>query len=531
MDANREIKDFEDELRSNSLEEIGSCSSSILNSPGHGLVDDAYEDDDDYEDGINVTLLSTSAAAKVNEENIGSKRPRKEVNTPLVDTANNISAEDKKKGSAISTENKAQKDIKVKLNGAAKKRFKYLVTHGHSSEDARVLAKTPFRVPISDPNKRRRNAELSESNSSDTNPPKRVARQVEKGNASQAKSSVQSRLDIARTGGFGEASTIKASTSTSASHKPSYRDVLNSIKIGILPSSYPNAELTTQQIFATQKAILTKVAEQRKDKIKPKFGNCLFRSGHMIIMCKNQETVTWLKAIIPSIKPWEEASLIAVDENDIPQPEIFVGFFPVSVDDSNEDILAFVESQNEGLNVDAWRILKRHTVKQNHVELILTVDAASMKTLEHCEYTIDYKFGVAYLRKRTSTKTNDTDDQMRERDDEKVMGNAEQSCQILTIDEKPEDIEMCEATQSRTEASGIANIEFVESYNASASVGKSYFTDDQCSPEIRGIKDNGNSVMPNLVFKFDSNLTGDARKTGSKAFIKAGPENKGNSFI
>lgn len=147
---------------------------------------------------------------------------------------------------------------------------------------------------------------------------------------------------------------------------------------------------------------LKKVAEQRKEPIKPKFGNCLFRPGHMIIICKNQDTVNWLKAKISNIKPWENASLIAVEEKDIPRPEILVGFFPRSEQDSNEEILAFIESQNEDLIVDAWRILKRYTVKQHHVELIFTVDAVSMKSLENCKFIIDYKFGVAYIRKRNS---------------------------------------------------------------------------------------------------------------------------------
>lgn len=403
----REI-DLVDQLDSNSLEDINSCSSSILNTSDR---EDMYVDDDDYDDGINVTLLSSSVTMDSKTEFAQNNTVEKELNASA--TAKNctynsdINGDIKLPSSVVDANDQKRK----RLNGAAKKKFRYLVDHGHSRDEARVLAEKPFRILQTDPAKRRRNADLSESTSSDTNPPKRLARHVGRGQTSEARSSVQNRLAQARMGG--SPSDSKEAAGSSGPHKPLYSEVAGYIRIGVLPEGFPHTELTTQQLIATQNEILKKVAEQRKERIKPKFGNCMFRPGHMIILCKNQDTVDWLKAKISSIKPWENAGLIALEEKDIPRPEILVGFFPRSEKDSNEEILAFVESQNEGLVVDTWRILKRYTVKQHHVELFFTVDAVSMRSLEDCKFTIDYKFGVAYIRKRNQ-KTDSTANEQNE---------------------------------------------------------------------------------------------------------------------
>lgn len=72
MEVDREIviNNVEEQLRIYSLEEIDSCGSSILDASKHA---DVYDDDDDCEDGINVTLLSTSATKTNGRKVKGSK--------------------------------------------------------------------------------------------------------------------------------------------------------------------------------------------------------------------------------------------------------------------------------------------------------------------------------------------------------------------------------------------------------------------------------------------------------------------------
>lgn len=58
-------------------------------------------------------------------------------------------------------------------------------------------------------------------------------------------------------------------------------------------------------------------------------------------------------------------------------------------EESNENIRAFIESQNSEISTDAWKILNR-TVRNNHVELAFTVDDRSLGQLEDRNLQINY---------------------------------------------------------------------------------------------------------------------------------------------
>ncbi|XP_062708137.1 uncharacterized protein LOC134288180 [Aedes albopictus] len=361
MEIDRENEEDDLQLQSKSTPSV---SSSILNTDNDGDDnDDSYDDDDDYEDGINVTLLSSPPSIQV------PLNPEVQLNTSTQEI---------------------KRTTKIKLSGAGQKRFKRLVESGYSRKDAHLLAL----IPSNDSSKRQRNTDLNGSNTSGNPTPAKIARNNGGAHKPQVTSSnVQNRLDAARSGlpipqkGF------------EGKIKPSYRDVTNYVKLGVLPKGYPDIELSTEQLTAIQKDILKKVAGQRKELLKPKFGNCVLKSGYLIIVCKNQETADWLKSIIPSVNPWAGAQLLAVEEKDIPRPEILIGFFPLSAEDSNEEILALLESQNDGLAVDTWRVLQRN-VKNQHVELVFTVDGGSLNSIKKSDFSLDFKFGYANLRKK-----------------------------------------------------------------------------------------------------------------------------------
>ncbi|XP_055543682.1 uncharacterized protein LOC129729212 [Wyeomyia smithii] len=178
---------------------------------------------------------------------------------------------------------------------------------------------------------------------------------------------------------------------------PTYTEVLSQFKVGLMPKDYPMSRLSTTMMELVEESILAIVVDKRKEQFKPKFTNCRFRSGFIVIECQNQETADWLKGIVPSIKPWETADLMVVDSESIPRPEILAVFFPKSEKNENETILALVESHND-IATDSWRVLKRKPIK-NHVQLILSVDEASAKKIADWNYKLNFKFGIIYPRK------------------------------------------------------------------------------------------------------------------------------------
>lgn len=189
-----------------------------------------------------------------------------------------------------------------------------------------------------------------------------------------------------------------------ASSGSSYSDMAKSVKVGIIPKDFPNVQLTTAQLDLLQEALLLRVVQQRNEPIKPKFNNLIYKSGYMVLICKDQETAVWLKKISPSMKPWEGAELMAMDEAAIPRPDMLRAFFPQSSSYDDDHIKALIESQN---NIDTtnWRIVKRSILKDIHVEWIFTVEGASMEKLQKSKYTLNYRFGEIQLRKITEQST------------------------------------------------------------------------------------------------------------------------------
>lgn len=365
-------------LDSSSVDGAPSCSSSILDNPVGD--DDGYEDDDDFVDGINVTILSSTA------------------NTSCATTV----ARTETDGSAGKQPMVSGDQQRTKLSGAARKRYKKLLADGIDSEAAYALSRVPPQTPNTE--KRSRDTDLSGSTSGGENPRKKQnlcpPKEPELGSNRPlvGKFSVQNRLQINSNVCPGRNETPQSN------NKALYSDVVNYVRVGIIPKDYPNVELTTPQLLSLRKAILTKVAQQRKEKIKPKFGQCLLRTGHLLLVCKNQETADWLKSIASTLSAPGEVELTVLDEKKIPRPEIIIGFFPVSIEDSTSDILELLESQNEGLNTDEWRIKERNIINQLHVELIFTVDGASLDTIKKCGFLLDYKFGTAPLRRKITQK-------------------------------------------------------------------------------------------------------------------------------
>lgn len=94
-----------------------------------------------------------------------------------------------------------------------------------------------------------------------------------------------------------------------------------------------------------------------------------------------------------------------MDEDKIPRPDELIAFFAWSGKYSNDMILSLIESQNDNIITDAWRILRRH-IKGDHVELVLTVDDASLRKLRERQFVLNYRYGQILIKKKRSGQLN-----------------------------------------------------------------------------------------------------------------------------
>ncbi|EDS40416.1 conserved hypothetical protein [Culex quinquefasciatus] len=183
---------------------------------------------------------------------------------------------------------------------------------------------------------------------------------------------------------------------------PTYEQIVSRTKLGILPAGYPDAELTPEQQEVVKDELLKKVLDQRREQFKPKFVYCKAKAGLVMLLCQEKGTADWVKLTVPTMIPWENAQLIALNEANIPRRDVLRAFFYRSKNDENDTILGYLESQNDNLDTSAWKILRRSVKVNDHVAWLFTVDLASMQLLEERNFVVNYKFGQTMFRRKQS---------------------------------------------------------------------------------------------------------------------------------
>lgn len=178
---------------------------------------------------------------------------------------------------------------------------------------------------------------------------------------------------------------------------PSYKDAVSTTKIGVIPPDFPKTRWSDEQLRAIQQAVLGKIVELRKGVIKPSFSSCTFKPGWLVFVCRDNDTVEWLGTHVPTLKPWNDAELKVVAEDDVPKARIVVGYFPEQAETSNEMILGLLEGQNTDLSVGYWKVLKR-IIRGGIVELTISIDPISADVLQQKGHRVNYGYGSALVR-------------------------------------------------------------------------------------------------------------------------------------
>lgn len=265
------------------------------------------------------------------------------------------------------------RELPERLTGAARKRFKWLLAKGVPVEEARTKALIP--------------CGRQKRNRSDPSLPSVQRKKIKMATPSLRSDNV--------------ASTSKITPPPQP--QKTYKQALEHFKVGILASNFPDTLLNNEQMTAIQDAIFDKILNLTEGSIKPKFRGSTFRPGWLTFNCKDKPTAEWLKNLIGSIKPWEGASLKAVDDDNIPRDQILVGHFPVDTSFGSDKILRAIGAQNADLLVPEWRVIKRET-KGNMAFLTFSVDHKSIECLKRQHYKIDFRFGEVTLRFSKSSR-------------------------------------------------------------------------------------------------------------------------------
>ncbi|XP_046670756.1 uncharacterized protein LOC124360847 [Homalodisca vitripennis] len=304
-----------------------------------------------------------------------------------------------------------------KLCGAARKRMVWFRKRGYSQEEARELALKPIPEERNKKLNKQKEGKKPKRPHSDGSTPEAHQRKKTKNEGNQGERKEQS----------------------GQPQKPSYKQAVAGIRVGVLHSNFPETLLTTEQMEKIQSFILEAIVEEQEGPYSPRFYGINRRQGVLIFTCENTETAEWLKGKQDSLKPWEEASLRIVPEEEIPRARIATVYLPDSILDTTEKIMKLLKGQNKELSVGEWNVLRRSDEGKS-VLLTLAVDCATANKLEKEGPWIGYKFGKVQLRLKKKHQEN-IEQPTREE------GTTEKSETVTTEKMTAEEMEVEEATK------------------------------------------------------------------------------------
>jgi hypothetical protein len=290
-----------------------------------------------------------------------------------------------------------------RLSGAQRRRMRFLRDRrGHSTEEAKRLCLQPLppredHPPPSLPPPPQPHGERERRGQKQT--PK-GERQASNPGSKRPRSDTTTPEEAQKKRSRGQGSS-NAEPNPSGVHdtkKPSYKHAVEGIRVGILPSRFPDELLSSERMEEVKNNILKQILSCETDPIRPAFWGIYQRQGFLVLICKNAATADWLKTRIESLQTWEGANLKVVDEGEIPKAKVLMAYFPGSSQDSSETILKYLQCQNEGLQATSWKILNRID-DRGTAQLVLAVDPRSAEKLQR-DPCVHFKFTYVMLRLR-----------------------------------------------------------------------------------------------------------------------------------
>ncbi|XP_063382449.1 uncharacterized protein LOC134668891 [Cydia fagiglandana] len=192
---------------------------------------------------------------------------------------------------------------------------------------------------------------------------------------------------------------VSESPTTQPQPPQPYNEVLSQVRVGIKDSKPMNVA----QLGSLCNTILQKIATLEMDK-GPKFKGYAYKPGWLLITCSDQRSKAWLEEITPTLKPWPEANLGVIPENELPKPNIGMVFMPEIDDSKVKQSLSLLYAQNQGLHTELWKIL--HTkVEKGGVMVTLSLDDVSVENLQKKGLKANLGFREVQFRLKGQPKT------------------------------------------------------------------------------------------------------------------------------
>lgn len=195
-----------------------------------------------------------------------------------------------------------------------------------------------------------------------------------------------------------------SSTSSILSNEDNNTKIIK-LELGIINRYHPEYRLKKITMNLIQKTILNLFPEAAEQGISPRFNGLSFSNGWILINCLDEETAKWVIPLEKILTAVTNVPINIVNAVDVPSGKIFIGSFKVSSLEDDARILGYIQSQNEKIETNKWKILKNVPSESGTTStLTLLVDFASMAELRKRKFLIFFKFGSVQLSQKKVVK-------------------------------------------------------------------------------------------------------------------------------
>ncbi|KAM8717043.1 hypothetical protein ACLKA7_003850 [Drosophila subpalustris] len=164
----------------------------------------------------------------------------------------------------------------------------------------------------------------------------------------------------------------------------------NPVKLGFI-SPDRTCPFTSEQMAMLKAAILKTTLTCFTDGVRPQFDGCGAQSDWYVLVCSNYNAAEWVRRNINHIKANCTFDIELLEKNQFPTIYLMRGYFPNSLEFSNETILGYISAQNDVCTMQ-WKVVRRINLREI-VHLEILIDKASFQALQKNGLKIWYCFG------------------------------------------------------------------------------------------------------------------------------------------
>lgn len=154
--------------------------------------------------------------------------------------------------------------------------------------------------------------------------------------------------------------------------------------------------MNAEQMQQVHSSLIQKIISL-KDGQGPAFDGFDKKSGYILVTCENQFSQDWLFKTVPSLQPWNGASLSIQMENETPHPLVALTFIPKTNAPTVEVALQLIQKQNVGVTTTHWKILRK-LEKLDSIGVALEIDDSSAAVLNNMDFVLKCGFSSILVR-------------------------------------------------------------------------------------------------------------------------------------